>query len=154
MESPQNRSAYSISAFSRSVNAGAGMPRPPGCPGGQCVTDCPRQIAAFGPLDRSLLPARRTEFAGMPRLRACLAGRYRHTIGPTRFDSSGIQITVYRDAPAGNALRTALIKLQFIVPLLWRGSALPPSDEGGGPKGRRERNILQILIFLSPSQLR
>ena len=36
-------------------------------------------------------------------------------------------------------------KLQFVVQLLWRGSALPPSDEGGGPKGRRERNTLLFL---------
>ena len=44
-------------------------------------------------------------------------------------------------------------KFQFIILLLWRGSALPPSDEGGGPKGRRERNRLRFFAFLSPSQL-
>ena len=41
-------------------------------------------------------------------------------------------------------------KLEFIDLLLWRGSALPPSDEGGAPKGRRERNKLQSLGFFSP----
>ena len=44
--------------------------------------------------------------------------------------------------------------LKFISLLYWRGSALPPSDEGGGPKGQRERTILQSFVFLSPSQLR
>ena len=29
---------------------------------------------------------------------------------------------------------------------------MPPSDEGGAPKGRRERNALQNHTFLSPSQ--
>ena len=41
-------------------------------------------------------------------------------------------------------------KLEFVDQLLWRGSALPPSDEGGAPKGRRERNKLQSLGFFSP----
>ena len=41
-------------------------------------------------------------------------------------------------------------KLEFADQLLWRGSALPPSDEGGAPKGRRERNKLQSLGFFSP----
>ena len=46
-------------------------------------------------------------------------------------DTSSIQISVYR----------------FVH---WRGSALPPSDEGGAPKGRRERNVLQFLAFSLP----
>ena len=57
--------------------------------------------------------------------------------------------------PSGDFCALEIFKLMFIVLLHWRGSALPPSDEGGGPKGRRERNILHDnAFFLSPSQLR
>ena len=51
-----------------------------GCPDGQYVTDCPGQIAALGPLDRSLVSARPTEFV-------------------SRYRPCGGQITVYRSVP-------------------------------------------------------
>ena len=49
----------------------------------RCITDCAGQIRAFEPLDRSLLSARRMEFAGMPRraMRArCGCYRYPFTL--------------------------------------------------------------------------
>ena len=89
----------------------------------QCVTNCAGQITALGPLDRSLVSARRMEFAGMPRraMRTrCGCCRYPFTllgivpaVNPVPFlsawaDSRCItncpgQISVYRDAPMGNA---------------------------------------------------
>ena len=41
-------------------------------------------------------------------------------------------------------------KLLFIVLRTGAGAPLPPSDEGGAPKGRRERNVLYVFAFSLP----
>ena len=90
----------------------------------QCVTNCAGQIRAFGPLDRSLLPARRMEFAGMPR-RAMRArcGCYRYPFTLLGIVPAVNPVPFCRHGPTASALRTAPVKFQFGDLLLWRGSA-------------------------------
>ena len=92
--------------------------------------------------------------------RACLAGRCRYTIGPTRFVIAVQISTMHKNLYA--AVQQELLK--FVVLLHWRGSAQNlPLGEGGPPRQRWWMRavsfILSIMLnstalFPHPSALR
>ena len=81
---------------------------------GLCVTECSGQITSFGPLDRSLLPARRMKIRwAAPAGNASLTGRQlTNAFSLSRFDGPGVQIPVYRDTDCHVSLSGLLAMTQ------------------------------------------